>query len=408
MKLPPKLRHNRHIGPLQQHVDDCIRQLGGYWRPLSAVARLVAGLGDLANAVGEIAQGEPQLSKCGNELADVFVISTCLANQYCIDLHKEYEKIGLNPFLDGLIKQPAPSLPVHEQLYRISWFAGDIGRIVNCYEGDTAMRPESLARSIGKPIANLHSSLFGLAATLRLNPLEHIIRVLEDSLGQDYGQLEARYDPSAALSKSHFDNIRNRVQCPYALEARLWGSPEWNPCDTMEDNLAHIIPSFHRFTRIADSEGLDGYILEVSGTECGNSVANLSRLLFKILSYLSDVDPAEDRAMQMTVEDPNWQFSFNGMRLFIAAFAPCYDDTSSRFAYGQESVFILFQPESSFDRHGIDRSVKERIRSRFRRRGQPLDLVIMEQPLEAPRYVKPLHVGDLIVRWWDDEEASNN
>jgi NTP pyrophosphatase (non-canonical NTP hydrolase) len=69
---------------IQQKIDQMIIHLGGYWRPLSGLARLLEEVGEVGGALYD--EDEAALVE---ELLDVFVISTCLANQYAIELEDQ-------------------------------------------------------------------------------------------------------------------------------------------------------------------------------------------------------------------------------------------------------------------------------------------------------------------------------
>ena len=51
----------------------------------------------------------------------------------------------------------------------------------------------------------------------------------------------------------------------------------------------------------------------------------------------------------------SWVFEYNGSEFFVTSFAPCYSATSSRFAFGVDSSFVLFQPYHSFLLHNVGR-----------------------------------------------------
>jgi NTP pyrophosphatase (non-canonical NTP hydrolase) len=64
----------------QKLVEDVVRRVGGYWPVLAGVARLQEELGEVA---AELEVNQPD--GLAEEMADVFFISTCLANQYVAD-----------------------------------------------------------------------------------------------------------------------------------------------------------------------------------------------------------------------------------------------------------------------------------------------------------------------------------
>lgn len=122
---------------------------------------------------------------------------------------------------------------------------------------------------------------------------------------------------------------------------------------------------------------------------------------------LAEHDPTGVNCFATNVESEAWQFSFNGTRFFITTFAAFYSEDHSRYSQRQDSAFIYFQPEYSFDHHGVsaanpDRErMKERIRREFATHGVPYSVELVTQPVEAYKYVKPLKLGDTPVEWWN-------
>ncbi len=78
----------------QEKVDTSIKNYGGYWEPLSMLARLTEEVGELARAVNQKFGGKKKKTEddgreIKEELADVFYTILALANYLDIDLGKE-------------------------------------------------------------------------------------------------------------------------------------------------------------------------------------------------------------------------------------------------------------------------------------------------------------------------------
>jgi len=76
---------------LQQFLDDWIKQLGGYWSPLSQYARLAEEVGELGRELNFEFGDKPRAAKDAggsvtDELGDVLFIVVLLANDLGIDL----------------------------------------------------------------------------------------------------------------------------------------------------------------------------------------------------------------------------------------------------------------------------------------------------------------------------------
>ncbi|PVD35553.1 hypothetical protein C0Q70_02516 [Pomacea canaliculata] len=102
----------------------------------------------------------------------------------------------------------------------------------------------------------------------------------------------------------------------------------------------------------------------------------------RVLKVLSDLDPAGVKCMDKPyVDKAGWVFEFKRITMFITTFAPCYPEHHSRYSFGSQDCFILFQPELSFAQHNLPddtahtnwerpQTVRDRIRLAFREAGR--------------------------------------
>ena len=90
------------ISQAQKQVDEFIIKHGGYWEPLSMMARITEELGELARAMnikhgGKKSKFEGDGRDVEQELADVLFTLLAIANKEGIDLEKEFcGKIGID------------------------------------------------------------------------------------------------------------------------------------------------------------------------------------------------------------------------------------------------------------------------------------------------------------------------
>jgi FPC/CPF motif-containing protein YcgG len=215
------------------------------------------------------------------------------------------------------------------------------------------------------------------------------------------------YSPSLTSSLKNFEVLKSQSNCLFAAASRIWGSPEWNPDLSLEENALNLIRPLARFMLVAHYEHLDGFVFEIPdpNNEYGTSPEALGQTMKRVLTTLSDHDPANENAIRDDMTRPSWQFTFNFQRLFITSFAPCYPATSPRYAYGSSSVWILFQPEFSFSHHQIPAheqkgGIRNKIRKNFEKNGRPF-LLPHQGELMAHIYVKPIHdLTDPRVDWF--------
>jgi FPC/CPF motif-containing protein YcgG len=392
------------VRELQLLVDTSIRQVGGYWRPLSALARLLEELAELAEL---IRLQDPNTKEVASEIADLFVISTCLANQYCAHLDEEYDKLGYPIYIDDVGEQAEVVDRSNSSLLNLVSASGQIARILNHYEGDKRKKPGEKHHSLAHAVAKFQTVLLIFARTFQLSILPAVEHVLNRSISRDKLRFNISHDPITEPSLERFKSIVNTTRCPFANKAKLWGSYEWDMAKSLEDNVINSIPTLIRFVRCAEQEELDGFVFEVYGEEYSNTFPDMCRTVKKTLNLLSNLDPVNENCMRGDLLSKDWQFSFSQQRFFVSVFAPCYPENHCRYSHNPKSIFLFFQPEFSFDVHGIHKDnsnrhkIKNKIRKSFAEVGSAYDVELVNQGIEAYLYIMPLRVGDKPVRWWD-------
>lgn len=150
----------------------------------------------------------------------------------------------------------------------------------------------------------------------------------------------------------------------------------------------------------------DGVVLEIREAGAGDSLEAVRRTTGSTLRQLAAtegriLDPA-------TVRDPDWWFTAGGTPFFVSAFAACYPEDSSRYAFGCEEVYLLFLAAEAFARRRrrgeaeLPAEHKAAIRSAFSAAGRPYDLALTLSVYEADRIVKPISFGAGPVPWWEE------
>lgn len=392
-----------NIIDLQSKVNEHVISLGGYWKPEFALARLFEELGELSS----ITDFDYFHSDLALELADIFIISTCIANQYSSNLFKSYREINLS----------ISDINLSEYKYEVHFrnlisISGEISRLINCYEGPKKLKPDEQISNIEQLVAKLHEQIFMISSLFNINLTDNVLAKLKISAERDKGRFDVSFDPSCGISLNLFKRIQHKSCCPYSNISKLWGSPKWNLKNDILNNINELIPSLNRFVKVSANEQLDGYVITAPGVY-GDSVDMLAEFTRIVLTKLSELDPAEAMSMQETIDSPEWQFSFGGQRLFIITFAPCYPENHSRYSYGSDNVFILLQPEFSFNNQNIPRGsspkkIRDAVRKNFNRENQDYyNELIIDNNLEAPRYVKPISNYDEPIKWWVKNENIN-
>lgn len=96
---PRAVAGDKSLREFQQEVDDWIQSWGGgYWSPMSNLARIIEEVGEVARLLndrfGEKPKkaGEPE-QDLGMELTDIMYAIICLANSQGIDLQESFERM---------------------------------------------------------------------------------------------------------------------------------------------------------------------------------------------------------------------------------------------------------------------------------------------------------------------------
>jgi NTP pyrophosphatase (non-canonical NTP hydrolase) len=294
--------------------------MGGYWRPLAAVARLLEELGELAEslAAADLASPAQDGDELASELADLWIITAALADQFLGEVTEPgAPEAGTHPGEDRDVRGPGAG---RDQLGELVAAAGQIARIVNYYDGPKT--PRSLAGwpSLNDAVAELHRVLTGAARVHDVDLGAAVADKLRAIPVRDVGRFaRAEHDPSTAPSLAQFRLIGTTAWAELIGQARLWGAPEWC-AQSLAANVAAIVPTLTTFTRAAVRERLEGYVITGPALESAELLGDWAHA---VLSQLAKQDPGLESQARATAEDPaaEGRFTFNGMRLSVTIFS---------------------------------------------------------------------------------------
>lgn len=374
----------------QAQIHVMIQRVGGYWRPINAVARVLEELAELGEQL-ELPSAEDTLGRISDEFADLWIISTCLGNQFNVILDsKKYAR------------RNSDEKPV--SFDRLVRDAGQIARVVNYYDGPKNPRTMVGFPTLGDAISTFQATLGTLASHHGVD-LDAAVETKTAGVQiRDRDRFSVSYDPSTADSLHEFQIVRQSTPCLFSKVARLWGGPEWRGDLAIEHNVDLTIPFLACFAKAARPESLDGFVLRLPDGPDTCDMSALARYFARILTSLAARDPRPNDSFAQSVMQPGWQFSFHDTRLFVSVFSPLYMASHSR--HSQRGTFVMFQPETSFDAHQVgskfpcSSKIKERIRRDFIRSGVTYPSDQIEEKLEPRIYVLPRWKGDPEVAWW--------
>lgn len=204
------------------------------------------------------------------------------------------------------------------------------------------------------------------------------------------------------------DEELSRIRAHGCLMARTgkirFSRPQWNGDLSLEENLSMCLPDLDEFVREIETAKSDVWIFSINDPEYSKDLSTLAKTLKRILSFLSEHDPAQNHCMRQNIETPGWEFSYAKVHFFILVLAPLYPIHHPRSSCSRILSHYLFQPMESFRRIHTSEArkinIRTRIRNDFRSRNMPMDEKLMSSEIEAYKYIKPLDVGDAPIRWW--------
>jgi len=225
------------------------------------------------------------------------------------------------------------------------------------------------------------------------------------------------YDPEDNHSLKEFEEVKNKTECKFAKNSKLWGSPTYLPTLSLRRNVENALQSFSLFLKVGKGRHLDGYVMHVESKHAHHSVHEFGRLVFTVLKCLSDHDPHHVHCIDKSyLPSYGWWFEFDNEFIFVTTFASCYKSDHSRHTFGAnpDSCFILFQPEYSFAFRNIScgeeptewenpKTVRDQIRVSYKQNGRNYILDSNSLGPTAHQIVRPLNLQDPVVKWWEEK-----
>jgi NTP pyrophosphatase (non-canonical NTP hydrolase) len=290
-------------GATQRRVRSAIEQVGGYWSPLAGLARLLEEL-------GELAESKPGSTGARGELADLWIISTAIADQFLGEVAEpgSTSRIGL-----------APDRAFAELLIA----AGTIARIVNFYDGPKAPRSRAGWPSLAEAVASFHSVL-GAVARMQDIELQAAVQEKLDAIpARDADRFERGFqDPSTAPALAAFRAIETSALDFQPALGRLWGAPPWpQRAGAVASGMGEIASALVSFTRAAETERLDAYVIPAPPCE---SPALLDAWMDDLLEWLAALDPSPDPLPRDRPVGPRTAFAFNGVAMRLTLLSPLF------------------------------------------------------------------------------------
>ena len=269
-------------GSTQELVRAMMLRAGGYWRPLAAVARLLEELGELVELLGDPAPASGELA---HELADLWIITTALADQFLGVVAEPRTKTG-----EGLESAGAVMGTIVA--------AGEIARVVNYYDGPKTPRSLADMPSLRGAVPRFHEALGALARSLGIDLAKAVAEKIEVIHGRDMERFEREdSDPSTAASLGLLRNSPALAGDP-VLELRLWGAPSWTS-GSVSEAAATMAPSLVSFAKAAGPEELQGYVIAGPATKGMDKPYWLDALLAALVPGAADSEQEGESRLRL-------------------------------------------------------------------------------------------------------------
>jgi hypothetical protein len=312
-------------GPTQRLVRQVIGQVGGYWRPLAGLARLLEELGELAESLADPSGGTADLA---SEMADLWIISTAILDQFLGEAEEPGQIHG---------EETSSNSSVSELLVA----AGQIARIINYYDGPKTPRSVAGWPSLEQAVTELHHRLAALAQASGVELDVAVREKLESIPPRDSGRFEqAEHDPSTApfLERFRFSSQQAGMDEGRSW-VRAWGAPPWS-ARSLEENAEAILPSLSSFTKATHRERLETYVIAAPSL---GSPEERSRWLERLLGELSGLDPGAPDSLGGADGAVGATISFNGVEMSVAVILPS-PDPGVRPREALSECFVVFRP----------------------------------------------------------------
>jgi NTP pyrophosphatase (non-canonical NTP hydrolase) len=221
-------------GDSQRLVRETMIAAGGYWRPLAAVARLLEELGELSEL---LFVGEEPADGVAAELADLWIITTALADQFLVE-----------------VDDPGTGSEAEADFAVLVAAAGPVARVVNHYDGPKVPRHGEPMPTLQGSIAGFHMALLAFAEARRID--------LADAVAEKIAHIHARGDIER-FGAQRFDPSSAAVldSRPGEAPARLWGGPDPALGETATEYAARARGPLAMFAKAARAEGLEGVLI---------------------------------------------------------------------------------------------------------------------------------------------------
>jgi hypothetical protein len=208
-----------------------------------------------------------------------------------------------------------------------------------------------------------------------------------------------------------FRTVQAETQCPFAKSADITFARSIVAEFSMPEAAQLLYEDIAAYAQEGIAAAPDGLAVALPNTVIGDDFESLTSGFNSLYHALKINDGFSEEAIAAeNLEDPGWQLTIAGQRLFTIVFSSLYPPTNPRHIPEANTTFVFFQPVQSFNtRMPFDKDsaefkrLKADIRSRFAKAGRAYDGAINDDPREAAKYLSPQQLGMQAVEWWKSD-----
>jgi len=208
-----------------------------------------------------------------------------------------------------------------------------------------------------------------------------------------------------------FRAVKAETQCPFAQSATITFARPIAAESSISEAGQQLYEDIAAYVQEGIATAPDGLAVALPNTVFGDDFEALRSGFNSLYHVLKIHDGYTEEAIATeNIEDPGWQLTMAGQRLFTIVFSSLYPADSPRHIPEANTTFVFFQPVQSFatrlpfDKDSTEfKRTKANIRSRFAHAGRAYDGAINDDPREAAKYLAPQHLGMQVVKWWESD-----
>ena len=209
-----------------------------------------------------------------------------------------------------------------------------------------------------------------------------------------------------------FRTIQTETQCPFAKSANITFARPISAEFAVIEAAQQLYKDIAAYIKEGIITAPDGIAVALPNTVIGDDFESLTTGFNALYRALKINDDSSEEAIAIEdIEDPSWQLTLVGQRLFTIVFSSLYPADNPRHINEANTTFIFFQPVQSFssripsDKDSVEfKKLKDNIRSRFSKAGREYDGTINDDLREAAKYLSPQQLGMKAVEWWKSSQ----